>query len=297
MEAFKTVTPLIKTKKLVKKYKEYCAVDHVSMTINKGDIYGFIGKNGAGKTTFIRLLTKLIQESSGILDYREKQLTMGAVIEGPVCYPYLSAKENLEYYAIQLGIKDKKRVAEVLKFVGLETVDPSKKFKDYSLGMKQRLGIGVAILDRPTFLILDEPVNGLDPQGIVEIREIIQRLNQEFGTTILISSHILTELSLVATRYGIINQGKLIKELTADELEKECQKNLIIETSDDQQAKVILYSNGFSTIEKDGQLVLPGDHSYMETISKKLYEQGIYMTNFYMKEQNLEDYFLKLLEE
>ncbi|MFD1901098.1 ATP-binding cassette domain-containing protein [Enterococcus termitis] len=138
------------------------------------------------------------------------------------------------------NIKNKKRVDEVLEFVGLDQVDGKKLFKDYSLGMKQRLGIGLAILEQPEFLILDEPINGLDPQGIVEIREIIHRLNKEYGTTILISSHILTELSLVASRYGIINEGKLIKELTKDELEDECGQYIVLASSDNQQAKKYL---------------------------------------------------------
>lgn len=238
MKEIKVVDYLLKTNNLVKKYKEYQAVNEVSMTISKGDIYGFIGKNGAGKTTFIRLVTRLIEKSSGTLSYNSKKhIKMGAVIEGPACYPYLSARDNLNYYAIQKNIKNKKRVDEVLEFVGLDQVDGKKLFKDYSLGMKQRLGIGLAILDHPEFLILDEPINGLDPQGIVEIREIIHRLNKEYGTTILISSHILTELSLVASRYGIINEGKLIKELTKDELESECGQYIVLKSSDNRQAK------------------------------------------------------------
>lgn len=289
--------PLIKTENLVKTYKTYHAVDQVTMTINQGDIYGFIGRNGAGKTTFIRLLTQLIKESSGSLVFGEKKLKIGAVIEGPVCYPYLSARENLTYYAIQRKVKNKKRIDEVLEFVGLADVDPKKKFKDYSMGMRQRLGIGLAILDEPDFLILDEPVNGLDPQGIVEIREIIQRLNQEHGTTILISSHILSELSLIATRYGIINKGILIKELTKAELEKECQQTLFLEASDLNKAQKILTEEHFIVSRTGDRLAIQAEKNSMPAIAEKLFKQDIYLTNFYMEEQNLEDYYLGLLGE
>ncbi|MGX7243956.1 ATP-binding cassette domain-containing protein [Enterococcus quebecensis] len=292
----RNVYPLVKTTTLTKKYKEYQAVNEVSMTINKGDIYGFIGKNGAGKTTFIRLLTRLIEKSSGNLSFSDNVVTMGAVIEGPVCYPYLSARENLKYYALQRNIKDKKRIDEVLTFVGLADVDPKKKFKDYSLGMRQRLGIGLAILEKPEFLILDEPINGLDPQGIVEIREIINRLNQEYGTTILISSHILSELSLVANRYGIIHEGKLMKELTKDDLEAECGHFITLKSSDQIKTYDLLQKSGY-TVEKDQNLLIirEGKES-MELISKVLYQNDIYLLEFSYKEENLEEYYLNLIE-
>ncbi|MFD2307305.1 ATP-binding cassette domain-containing protein [Enterococcus termitis] len=296
MQEIKGNDYLLKTTNLVKKYKEYQAVNEVSMTINKGDIYGFIGRNGAGKTTFIRLVTRLIEKSSGTLAYNSKKnMKMGAVIEGPACYPYLSARDNLKYYAIQKNIKNKKRVDEVLEFVGLDQVDGKKLFKDYSLGMKQRLGIGLAILEQPEFLILDEPINGLDPQGIVEIREIIHRLNKEYGTTILISSHILTELSLVASRYGIINEGKLIKELTKDELEDECGQYIVLASSDNQQAKKILSDSQFNVESNGTELYIKTEKNQMEKVAQLLFKQGIYPTNYYYKEENLEEYYLNLI--
>lgn len=285
---------LIKTEKLTKKYKNYAAVNEVTMTIHAGDIYGFIGKNGAGKTTFLRLLTQLIKKSSGRITF-DRDMKIGAVIEGSACYPYLSAWDNLDYYAIQRGITDKKRIAEVLEFVGLSDVDNTKVFKDFSLGMRQRLGIGVAILDEPDFLILDEPINGLDPQGIVEVRNIIQRLNKEKGTTILISSHILSELSLIATRYGMIQKGRLIKELTKEELEKECQQQLILETSDNSKAEYILLEKGFSFTRTTNQIILTEQKNVRNEIALLLFKQGIYITNFFRKEQNLENYYLNLL--
>lgn len=285
----------LSTNRLVKKYKDYHAVDEITMTIDKGDIYGFIGRNGAGKTTFIRLLTGLIKESSGTICYSSKDnVKIGAVIEGPVCYPYLSAKDNLKYYAIQMNLKDKNRIHEVLEFVGLDYTG-KKPFKDFSLGMKQRLGLAIAILNKPDFLILDEPINGLDPQGIVEIREMIQRLNTELGTTILISSHILTELSMLATRYGIINDGKLIKELTKVELESEYEQSIILETSDLQKSIDVLSESGYE-VELDKQsIVLKEMKSAMPNVSKILFDKGIYLLNIHHKEKNLEDYYLDLV--
>ncbi|ALS02222.1 ABC transporter ATP-binding protein [Enterococcus silesiacus] len=288
---------LVKTDDLFKTYKEYHAVNEVSMTINKGDIYGFIGKNGAGKTTFIRLLTQLIEKSSGNLKFNAvNKMKMGAVIEGPVCYPYLSARDNLKYYAIQRNIKNKKRIDEVLEFVGLANVDKKKVFKDYSLGMKQRLGIGLAILDNPEFLILDEPVNGLDPQGIVEIREIIHRLNKEFGTTILISSHILTELSLVASRYGIINEGSLIKELTSEELAEECGRSISLKSSVASLTIQLLNKNNYQVEQKDDLIVIKAEKETMPAIAKLLFEHNIYLTHFEYREENLEEYYLNLID-
>ncbi|MEI5990244.1 hypothetical protein A5881_001737 [Enterococcus termitis] len=288
---------LVKTDNLFKTYKEYHAVNEVSMTINKGDIYGFIGKNGAGKTTFIRLITQLIEKSSGNLTFNSaNKMKMGAVIEGPVCYPYLSARDNLNYYAIQRNIKNKKRIDEVLEFVGLANVDKKKVFKDYSLGMKQRLGIGLAILDNPEFLILDEPVNGLDPQGIVEIREIIHRLNTEFGTTILISSHILTELSLVASRYGIINEGSLIKELTSEELAEECGRSISLKSSTDSLTIELLSKNNYQVEQKDDFIMVKAEKETMPAIAKLLFENNIYLTHFDYREENLEEYYLNLID-
>ncbi|WP_207695988.1 ABC-2 type transport system ATP-binding protein [Enterococcus sp. DIV0212c] len=297
MEVSNRSNYLVKTDNLFKTYKEYHAVNEVSMTINKGDIYGFIGKNGAGKTTFIRLITQLIEKSSGNLTFNSvNKMKMGAVIEGPVCYPYLSARDNLNYYAIQRNIKNKKRIDEVLEFVGLANVDKKKVFKDYSLGMKQRLGIGLAILDNPEFLILDEPVNGLDPQGIVEIREIIHRLNTEFGTTILISSHILTELSLVASRYGIINEGSLIKELTSEELAEECGRSISLKSSTDSLTIELLSKNNYQVEQKDGFIVVKAEKETMPAIAKLLFENNIYLTHFEYREENLEEYYLNLID-
>lgn len=289
---------LVTTHQLVKKYKEYCAVNDVSMTISQGDIYGFIGKNGAGKTTFIRMLTNLIEKSSGRIEFLDgvKKIKVGAVIESPACYPYLSAQDNLNYYAIQIGLPNrKKRVEEVLEFIGLEDTG-RKTFKDFSLGMKQRLGIGLAILNNPGLLILDEPTNGLDPQGIVEIREIIKKLNKEYKTTILVSSHILSELSMVATRYGIIHQGKLIKEVTTQELEQECRKTILLSSSDNQKSLDILEREGYLAAADGEGLIVNAEKSKMPVISNILFNNQVYLTYFSYREESLEDYYLKLTE-
>nr|WP_275009563.1 ATP-binding cassette domain-containing protein [Niallia taxi] len=287
---------LMRTKNLVKTYKDNNVVDDVSMTINKGDIYGFIGENGAGKTTFIRLLARLIEKSAGDLQLNKvKAMTMGAVIEGPACYPYLSARDNLKYFAIQRNIKDKNRIDEVLEFVGLAGVDKRKTFKDFSLGMKQRLGIGLAIMEHPDFLILDEPINGLDPRGIVEIREIIHQLNKEYGTTILISSHILNELALVASRYGIIHQGKLVKELTRDELMSECGQYIFLESSNNDLSYHLLKKKDYHIEQNSSGIIIRDTKERMKDISSLLFKNNVYATNYYYKEANLEEYYLNLI--
>ncbi|MBP1041453.1 ATP-binding cassette domain-containing protein [Vagococcus sp. BWB3-3] len=287
---------LLRTTKLIKAYQEYRAVDEVSMTINQGDIYGFIGKNGAGKTTFIRMLTNLIEKSSGSIEFfsGKENIKIGAVIESPACYPYLSAQANLAYYAIQVDLPDKQeRIKEVLEFIGLGDVG-EKMFKDFSLGMKQRLGIGLAILNKPNLLILDEPTNGLDPQGIVEIREIIKKLNQQYQTTILVSSHILSELSMIATRYGIIHQGKLVKEVTTQELEHECEKPILLSSVDDQNCQTILKKEGYIVDVAANGLIINAEKSKMPDISRLLFRHQLNLTYFSYKEESLEEYYLKV---
>lgn len=288
---------IIQTIDLSKNYREHKAIESVSMKINRGDIYGFIGENGAGKTTLIRLLTNLINRSSGEIQFNDqKEIKIGAVIEGPACYPYLNAKENLMYYAIQQNISNKQnRVSEILSFIGLEETK-RKKYKNFSLGMKQRLGIGIAILNNPDFLILDEPINGLDPHGVVEVREMINSLNREKGTTILISSHILSELSLSATRYGIINDGKLIKEFSKEQLEKECNSFLYLRSSDDNEVKRILEFQGYTYESLDkGMTVSDIGRDQVDEIASLLFSKGIFLVESSYQEENLEEYYLKLI--
>ena len=211
---------ILETTNLSKIYGRQQAVSNFSLAIQKGDIYGLIGQNGAGKTTLMRMITSLTQPTSGSLSLFGETSPAGlqaarrrtsAIIEVPVFYPNLTAHQNLEYYRIQRGIPDKNTVQQALSFVGLSDTG-KKKFKNFSLGMKQRLGLALATLNNPDFIILDEPINGLDPMGIVEIRNLIQDLSKQ-GITILLSSHILTELALVANKFAFMHQGKLIKNL------------------------------------------------------------------------------------
>ncbi|EPI01857.1 putative bacitracin ABC transporter, ATP-binding protein BcrA [Enterococcus faecalis 13-SD-W-01] len=289
---------IVQVNSLTKTYRKTNALENISLNISKGDIYGFVGKNGAGKTTLIRLLAGLIKPTSGEIRYRENNLKIGAVIESPACYPYLTAEENLMYYAIQQSIIfPRERVNEVLKFVGLSQAG-KKVFKDFSLGMRQRLGLGLAILNNPDFLILDEPVNGLDPEGIVEIRNIIKELNEVHGTTILISSHLLSELSMLATRYAFIHQGKLIKEITKQDLEHECKSEISLLTSDNDKALDLLTQAGYYLNTENKQLLIyNAAKTDMKKVGRILFDNGIYLQELAYKEEKLEDYFLNLLGE
>ncbi len=218
---------ILQTKNLTKKYGNKIVVDHVSMTICKGDIYGFIGKNGAGKTTLIRMVCGLAKPTIGNLSLFgsdhlvENRAKLGTVIESPALFPNMTARENLIVQCKLQNITDLRKIDEILELVGLHDTN-KKKAKNFSLGMRQRLAIAIALIGEPELLILDEPTNGLDPEGIKEIRELIVHLNQAKGLTVLISSHILGELSKFATRYGIIHKGKLIEELTEEDLWKRC---------------------------------------------------------------------------
>lgn len=237
---------VLRTYGLTKKYKKHLAVNQAEMTISRGDIYGFVGENGSGKTTIIRLITGLIFPQDGGFelfgvphdskDIGVARSKVGAVVESPSIYQNMSAYDNLKMQCIILGLPVDERIARTLDVVGLgDLLNEKKHVSNFSLGMRQRLGIAMALLGEPEFLILDEPMNGLDPAGIVDIRELILKLNREQGITFLISSHILTELSLVATKYGIISHGHILKEITAEELQRELAKTTDI-TADHPEA-------------------------------------------------------------
>lgn len=231
---------VLKTNSLSKKYGKFKALDNMNITVPKGAIYGLAGKNGAGKTTLIRVICGLQSPSSGDyelygVNYKDKNIAksrkrMGAVVETPSIYLDMTAESNLKQQCLTLGVPDYSEIPEVLKLVGLENTG-KKKARNFSLGMKQRLGIAVALIGNPDFLVLDEPINGLDPQGIIEIRELILKLNREKQITFLISSHILDELSRIATNYGFIDNGTLIKEISADELKANCRKCTVVTVS------------------------------------------------------------------
>lgn len=232
---------VLETDALTKRYRNFTALDGLSMHIPKGAIYGFVGRNGAGKTTLIRLICGLQEPTQGGYklygeENTSKKITavrrrMGAVVETPSIYLDMTARENILQQYHVLGIKSKNGVEELLHLVGLSDTG-KKKAKNFSLGMRQRLGIAVALAGDPDFLVLDEPVNGLDPQGIIEMRELIVKLNRERGITVLISSHILDELARLATHYGFIDGGKMITEMNAEELNDRCRKCIRIEVSD-----------------------------------------------------------------
>lgn len=231
---------VLRTDKLSKKYRHFRALDGLDMSIPKGSIYGLVGKNGAGKTTLIRLICGLQEPSSGSFSLygirnnsrsiSKARRRMGAVVETPSIYLGMSAEDNLKQQYLVLGLPSYDGIPELLELVGLENAG-KKKARDFSLGMKQRLGIAIALAGDPDFLVLDEPVNGLDPQGIVEIRELVLKLNRERQITVLISSHILDELSRLATHYGIIDAGRMVRELSAEELNTACRKSIRVEVS------------------------------------------------------------------
>lgn len=226
---------------LTKRYRGFSALNGLNMKIPKGAIYGFVGRNGAGKTTLIRLICGLQEPSggeyalygvkntdAGIVRSRRR---MGAVVEGPSIYLDMTARENIRQQYRVLGLPSDDGIEELLQLVGLGGTG-KKKARNFSLGMRQRLGIAVALAGNPDFLVLDEPVNGLDPQGIIEMRELILRLNREHGITALISSHILDELARLATHYGFIDGGRMLREMSAEELEARCRKCMRVEVSD-----------------------------------------------------------------
>lgn len=294
---------VLKTNNVTKKFSKKIAVSAVNMNIKKGDIYGFIGRNGAGKTTLIKMLVGLSSPTSGTIELFEnknldkERYRIGTVIEAPAFIPHLSAEQNMIIQWKLLGAKDKSIIKESLKLVGLDNVG-KKKVKKFSLGMKQRLGIAMTLMGTPDFLILDEPTNGLDPEGIIEIRNMLKKLNQEKGITILISSHILSELSKLATRYGIINDGVLIEEFTEEELIKRCQSSLIVKVNNVNRACEILKNelatDKFSilnenTLEVFDFIDTPGD------VTKALSKNDISVDSISTKTVDLEDYFMKVI--
>lgn len=232
---------ILTTNALSKQYRQFKALNSLSMHVPKGAIYGFVGRNGAGKTTLIRLICGLQEPISGSftlygIENSSKNIVksrrrMGAVVETPSIYHDMTAEDNLKQQYRILGLPSFDGISDLLRLVGLENTG-KKKAKNFSLGMKQRLGIAIALAGDPDFLVLDEPTNGLDPQGIIEMRELILKLNKEHQITVLISSHILDELSRLATHYGIIDGGRMVKELSAEELEAACRKCMRVTVSD-----------------------------------------------------------------
>ena len=293
---------LLETKGLTKKYKSVAAVDNVDIHIRKGSIYGLIGKNGAGKTTIMKMLAGLANPTEGEFNYvgfdgDEDQAfsRIGALIEAPAILPNLTAYENLKIKCLAYNIGDKAYIQEKLDLVGLGKVGKKKAGK-FSLGMKQRLGIAMALVGEPDLLLLDEPINGLDPQGIVEVREMITKLNREKGITILISSHILEELSKIATDYAIINNGKIIEESTSEELKLKCRDKVVIKAADTSAIIPVLDKMGY----KDYQVIDGGTIYIYERLGEtsalnmEMGKAGIPVDSIGVESSDLEEYFLKV---
>jgi len=296
---------ILQTEYLTKKFGDTIAVDDVSINVREGEIYGFLGLNGAGKTTTIRLLLGMIKPNSGTISLfgqKAKQASkvwndVGYLVEAPYSYPDLTVKENLEVFYHLRGLKNKNRIDEIIHVLQLEHFK-YKKAKFLSTGNSQRLGLAKALIHNPKLLILDEPINGLDPAGIVEIREFLKDLVKNHGTTIFLSSHILSEISKIATRIGIVHNGRLIKEINTGDLDQQIIKKLSVNTSDNHKAQKILKDkNIIATINEVG--ILESEDSTAigqpEFISTLFVNSGLPPKMINLIEEDLESYFLRMI--
>ncbi len=296
-------TPVILTTGLTYSFRKGSkTLDNINLVVPKGSIYGFLGPNGAGKTTTLRLLLGLLKNQQGKLEVFGQEFSsnrlgilkrLGSLIEQPSLYLHLTARENLEIYRL-IFHADKSRIEEVLKLVGLDYTG-KKRVKQFSLGMKQRLSIAIALLHQPELLILDEPTNGLDPNGIIETRELIKKLNREHGTTVIVSSHILNEVERMATHVGIIHKGKMLFQGPLQELQqmKTSQTSLEIETSDNIKAAQVLQAYEIRGL--NGKLVLPFENrEQTATINKVLVQNGLDVYALHPQQNDLEQLFLDI---
>ena len=272
---------ICETKNLSKKYKDFYALKNVNLTIPKGEIYGLVGENGAGKTTLIRLLTGLNFKSEGEI----------------ILFGHMTASQNLEVQRIQRGIPNKKCITDTLELIGLSNAG-KKRVANFSLGMKQRLALGVALLGEPEFLILDEPVNGLDPTGIIELRELLKKLVKEREVTILISSHILSELHQLATCYGFLHKGELLKQISTEELNEECKRHICLRTDNIQKTTLLLEQKGNInnySVYPDNSIRIYECLDNVRMISKLLSSNGVIIDEISVQGENLETYFENLI--
>lgn len=295
---------VLETNNLEKKYKDFKALNNANIHIEKGSIYGLIGKNGAGKTTLIRIICGLQNPTSGTYKiYGEENNSsniasvrkrMGAIIETPSIYGEMSAKDNLiEQYKL-VGMPEYEGIDDLLKLVGLENTG-KKKAKNFSLGMKQRLGIAIALANNPDFLILDEPINGLDPQGIIEIRELILKLNKEKRITILISSHYLDELSKIATHYGFLDNGSIIKEISSEELTKKMKHKIILKVSNEKEFVKYFEKNKINyEVEDNNTINVYGKYNLSKFITE-LAKNNLIADDVHVTDESLENYFMNLI--
>lgn len=298
---------ILKLDQVSKKFGHQSVLKDINITIHRGDIYGLIGRNGAGKTTILKTILKLIQPTSGQITlfgvtggtaYIHQLSRTGSIIESPVAVDQLTAKQNLIYYSKIHGVVDPNAVDDTLKFVGLAKTG-KKKFKDFSLGMKQKMGLAIALLNKPDFLILDEPINGLDPIAIVEFRELLLKLNQTQQMTILISSHILEELYQLATRFGILNDGMIIKEITKQEFEEQSREFIKLEVDNPDLATNVLRQLGCTKFKVINEHLINVYQLNITNavIANKLIENNVQLTTIAREGLNLEQYFKQLLDE
>ena len=299
---------LITTNELCKKYSKKLVIDHVNMNIPEHSIYGFVGENGSGKTTIMRLLTGLAEPTSGSFtlfgvgnkDRRiyEKREKISAIVEATSLVPTLTAKQNIRYLELYSGINlTEEERDELLKKVHLEEVG-NKRVKDFSLGMRQRLGIAMALINKPKLMFLDEPMNGLDPEGIAELRDLLIELNQKDGITVLISSHILSELEKIASCYGFISHGKLIEEITAQELKERCRKSLMVKVDNIEKAEKALKGLGLLDYRSStsGEIKIY-DSVKINKVVVALDAAGVDISAINSSEGSVEDYYLNLVKE
>ncbi len=299
---------ILKTNQLSKTYRRTKALDEVNLTIQKGDIYGFIGKNGAGKTTLIRVIAGIAEPTKGtfalfgeaepakVVRARKR---IAAVVESPALHLNLSAYDNLKLQCILLGIKERhdQVIEHVLKKVDLTKllVERKKKAKNFSLGMRQRLGIAMALIGNPEFLILDEPNNGLDPEGIRDLRNLLIKLNQEEGLTMLISSHMLTELAKLATRYGFIDKGKLLREITVEQLQRESRQATVLNLASDRLKVSDLSELGLKDFDLQGKTLRVYGQQPLQTYLNAFIKYQIELVSMNKETDDLEAFFMKMI--
>lgn len=292
---------ILTTENLTKAYGPTIAANNISLNIKKGEVYGLIGRNGAGKTTILKMLCGLSTPTSGSFTFMGKtgselakfKSKIGSLIETPSLFPKMSAFQNVKLKCIAFGINDDKYVESLLEQVGLSNVG-KKNARSFSLGMKQRLGIALALVGDPEFIILDEPINGLDPQGIAEMRAIIHRLSKERGMTVIVSSHILDELVKVADSFAIINGGKLLDEFSSEELSKRCSKHVLLRATDSKKAVEVLSSMGINgcVAINEQELKITSEIEDSSKIVEKLVTGGVGVYELAFKQMTLEEYYL-----
>ena len=299
---------LITTNELCKKYNKKLVIDHVNMNIPEHSIYGFVGENGSGKTTIMRLLTGLAEPTSGSFtlfgvgnkDRRiyEKREKISAIVEATSLVPTLTAKQNIRYLELYSGINlTEEERDELLKKVHLEEVG-NKRVKDFSLGMRQRLGIAMALINKPQLMFLDEPMNGLDPEGIAELRDLLIELNQKDGITVLISSHILSELEKIASCYGFISHGRILEEITAQELKERCRKSLMVKVDNIEKAEKALEGLGLLDYRSspNGEIKIY-DSVKIKDVVIALDNAKVDIVAINSSDESVEDYYLNLVKE